>query len=88
MWGVDLHIHRGSRARLFAEIANVFAGGEVRPTIDNMERVFQGIMKAVPRLRLETGAKSLFEPRIFKEIVVLARALSDLIVQAGKKGRD
>jgi hypothetical protein len=80
LWGVDLHIHRSSRRRLFAEIANIFAGGEARPTIREMEQIYKGVAKAVPRLKQDTGAKSLFEPRILKEVVTLARALSDRIV--------
>ena len=81
LWGVELHIHRGSRKRLFAGIANVFAGGIARPTIGQMERIYQGLVNALPRLKLESGAKSVFEPRIFKEMVTLARVLSDRIVK-------
>jgi len=39
------------------------------------------MLKALPRMKLETGTKSLFGPRIFKELVTLARVLSDRIVK-------
>ena len=79
--GVDLHIHRGRRKLLFAEIANVFAGATRDPLSEIWNKFTQAMLKALPRMKLETGTKSLFGPRIFKELVTLARVLSDRIVK-------
>ena len=81
LWGVDLHVHRSQRKLLFAEVANVFAGGSARPTIPEMELVYQQTVKALPRLEHETGSRSVFRPRIFREVVTLTRALSDRVVR-------
>ena len=46
-----------------------------------MERIYQGVIKALPRLKKDTGASTVFAPRMFKDVVTLARLLSDRIVK-------
>lgn len=74
--GSDIYIHNGKPRGVFRELCNAFVRLRSQPTVGGMERVLDGLVKHLPDLRSQSGASSPFEARVFKELVLAARALA------------
>lgn len=70
--GTDFHSHRGTVEGVLSSLCNAFVGRTPHPTVPRMKTVFR---RAIPDLKLNAGAKSLFEARVFNDLVIAARAL-------------
>jgi hypothetical protein len=71
--GTDACIHDGKPEGIFRELGNALVRSADQPTVDQMNAVYRNIRAASPVILRNSGAKSLFEARVFRELVVLAR---------------
>lgn len=79
--GTDPYIHGGTIAGVFREIGNAFVRGRRQPTIAQMRAIYREIRKHLPGIQRQTGASSVFEASVFKQIgVVASTAASALVV--------
>ena len=78
--GTDPLIHDGIVKGVFRELGNAFVTTKHNPQIVHMNRIYRELRKASPLIMRSAGAKSLFEARVFKEVVVLATAYARKIV--------
>jgi hypothetical protein len=51
-----------------------------RPTVLQMEKIFQGLTLALPRIQSRAGARSPFTARVFDDLRILAASLTDRYV--------
>ena len=56
-------------------LCNAFVSRTQHPTVPRMLRVYRLLRRDIPDLQKDAGAKTLFEARIFTELVVAARLL-------------
>lgn len=78
--GTDFNIHHGRASGVFSELTSAFIRSGRRATVRQMRRIFRGLKEAQPGLMRDAGTKSWFSPRVFDDLKVLARKLSDLYV--------
>jgi hypothetical protein len=71
--GTDAYIHDEQPRGVFRELGNALVRSADQPTVQQMNSVYRNIKAASPSIMKSAGAKSLFEARVFKELVVLAR---------------
>jgi len=74
--GTDIYIHNGMVRGVFTELCNAFVRLKSQPTAQEMEETYLRLKKLLPELQKQTGAHSPFEARIFRDLVVTARALT------------
>lgn len=74
--GTDIYIHHGKVRGVFTERCNAFVRLKSQPTARQMEEIYLRLKRLLPQLQKQTGAHSPFEARIFRDLVVAARALS------------
>ena len=72
--GTDVYIHDGTASGVFRELTNAFVRSRRQPTIPQMQEVYAGPQKALPRIRRDAGAKSIFSAGVLKELLVVAGA--------------
>jgi hypothetical protein len=75
--GTDAYFHRGRMQGVFRELGNAFVRSERQPTVQDMEQVLQGLQESLPRLLRRAGTRSPFTARVFSDLRVLARALTE-----------
>lgn len=73
--GTDFHIHNGTVAGVLSALCNAFVSRSQRPTVPRMMRVYRSLRRAIPELCRDVGAQTLFEARIFDELVLATRRL-------------
>ena len=78
--GTDVYIHRGRPSGIFGELTNAFVRAERRPSVVQMRRILKRLLEELPVLMRNAGARSCFSARVFDDLKVLARELSDLYV--------
>lgn len=71
--GSDPYIHDGTAAGVFRELSNALVSARRQPSVRQMRVIYADLQRAAPKVQRETGAKSLFEARVFRELVLLAR---------------
>jgi hypothetical protein len=76
--GTDAYIHDGRPKGVFRELGNALVRSGDQPTVQQMSAVYRSIKTASPLIIRNAGAKSLFEARVFRELVVLARKYVEL----------
>jgi len=74
--GTDPHVHDGRPGGVFRELGNALVRSTNQPTAEQMRAIYKGIRKASPLITAKAGAKSVFEARVFKDLVVLAQELT------------
>jgi len=74
--GTDVYIHDGKPRGVFRELGNALVRTESQPAIDDMQFIYRKLRQNLPDLMERTGAQSLFEARMFKELVVAAARLA------------
>jgi hypothetical protein len=85
--GSDVHIHGGRPKGLFSELVNAFVRSRQQTSVQHMHRVFFGLKKALPDLLRKAGTKSAFKAKVFDDLRVLARALSEQYMMETTVGR-
>jgi hypothetical protein len=74
--GTDVYIHNGNVRGVFTQLCNAFVRLKSQPTTQDMEQTYLRLRDLLPKLQKQTGADSPFEARIFRDLVVAARALT------------
>jgi len=74
--GTDVYIHDGNARGVFTQLCNAFVRLESQPATENMEKVYRRLTDLLPELQKQAGASSPFEARVFRDLVVAARALT------------
>jgi hypothetical protein len=83
--GTDAHFHGARPAGVFRELANAFAPGERKATVQEMRLVFRKLQHGLPGIIRNAGARSPFTARVFSDLRVLA---GDLDSDTWAKHRD
>ena len=79
--GTDPFIYGSTPAGAFREIGNALARHDARPTAQQMQEMFDALQEDfIPNMLKKTGASSVFEPRPFAELVVMARKIAEAVV--------
>jgi hypothetical protein len=74
--GTDVYIHNGNPRGVFTQLSNAFTRLKSQPTTQDMEKIYLRLRDLLPQLQKQTGAASPFEARIFQDLVVAARKLT------------
>ncbi|MGA7414967.1 MAG: hypothetical protein WBW33_31145 [Bryobacteraceae bacterium] len=82
--GTDPYIHDEKPKGVLRELGNALVRNADQPTMAQMYLVYRRIKIASPLIMKNAGAKSLFEARVFRQLVVLARTY----VELGRAGSD
>jgi hypothetical protein len=75
--GTDPYIHDERPKGVFRELGNALVRSGKQPTVRQMRNIYNNIKTASPLIVKNAGARSLFEARVFKQLVVLAREYAD-----------
>lgn len=79
--GTDPLIYGPTPAGILREIGNALVRHDVKPDAEQMRNMFEALSEEfVPYTLKKTGASSIFEPRLFSELVVMARNLAQSVV--------
>lgn len=81
MNGTDPHIHGGTVRGVFREIGNAFVRPGLRPSVRRMQRIYRELKRELPRILRVSGAKSVFEARVFQELGIVASAAAGAFVE-------
>ena len=76
--GTDPYIHDERPKGVFRELGNALVRSVDQPTVPQMTSIYRNIKMASPLIVKNAGAKSLFEARVFRQLVVLARKYAEL----------
>jgi hypothetical protein len=76
--GTDPYIHDERPRGVFRELGNALVRSADQPTVQQMTTVYRNIKTASPLIVKNAGAKSLFEARVFRQLVVVARKYAEL----------
>lgn len=74
--GTDINIHEGTIQGVMRELCNMFVRHSVRPEVPDLMRIYRAVRSKLPALKQKTGARSLYEPRIFVELCYAAADLT------------
>lgn len=74
--GTDPHIHDGKVEGVLRELCNAFTRGKGQPTVPDMMKTFRAISRRAPSIIGDTGARDLFEARVFQELCWEAKIAS------------
>lgn len=74
--GTDIYVHGGSPTGVFRELGNALVRARRSPKVADMEFVFSDLKTMLPVLMAETAARSAFEARVFRDLVVYARRIA------------
>lgn len=78
--GTDPYIHEEKQQGVFRELGNALVRSSNQPTVGQMRTIYNNIKKASPLIVKDAGAKSVFEARVFRQLVVLARKYTELTI--------
>ncbi|HEY1336943.1 MAG TPA: hypothetical protein VGF59_05505 [Bryobacteraceae bacterium] len=76
--GTDPYVHDGKPRGVFRELGNALVRSANQPTVQQMNDILRNIKTASPLIIRNAGAKSLFEARVFRQLVVLATKYAEL----------
>ncbi|MDQ2924764.1 MAG: hypothetical protein M3R43_04320 [Acidobacteriota bacterium] len=72
MAGSDFNIHDGTPMGVMRELCSAFVNQRNRPDVPTMMRRYAIVQDAVPLIIQRAGAKSIYEARVFAELVFAA----------------
>lgn len=75
--GTDAYLHEGTVEGVFRELAKAFVRADRQPSVQQMQRLYTNLEKALPRILHEAAAPDPFNARAFKDIVVFTSALAE-----------
>jgi len=80
--GTDCNIHGGTEEGVMRELCNAFVRRKRRVTVPEMLEIHRELKKQVPGLMIRSGAASVFEPRIFDDLLLAVGELRDAMLFA------
>jgi hypothetical protein len=78
--GTDPLIHDGTPMGLFRVLGDALTKPKFEPSVQHMHLIYNGVLTASRRILRSTGSKSLFGPRVFRKLVVLATLYAELTI--------
>lgn len=75
--GTDAYVHDGSAEGIFREIGNALVRTARQPTVQDLRTIHESLRAIVPEIIDRTAAKSVFEARAFRQLVVEASMLAN-----------
>ena len=75
--GTDCNIHKGTPEGVMRELCNAFVRRKNRPSVAQMMQTYTFLHRSVPELKQHSGAQTIFEARIFRDLLVLAAQFRD-----------
>jgi len=78
--GSDVYLHDGKPNGVLAELSNAFVRSDRQPTVDQMRAIYRQLRRAKQTILHDSGAKTLFAARPFKDLSTLASALADEVI--------
>jgi hypothetical protein len=79
--GTDPFVHGGTIAGVFSELSNMFVRNKRQPSIQHMALIYREIRNNLPIILSLAGSSSLYTPRVFKNLCVIASASAARIVR-------
>jgi hypothetical protein len=76
--GTDVDIHNGTVEGVLRELRNSLVRRKHQPTMLELRQIFSDLKRASSKLKREHGTSTLYDSRMFRELVVLAREASKL----------
>jgi len=76
--GTDPLLHNGTPVGILRILGDVFQKSRFQPTIAHMEAIYRDMARASPIVMKAARSSSLFEPRVFRQLVVLATEYAQL----------
>jgi hypothetical protein len=70
--GSDPYIHGGSPDGVFRQLGNALTHAVRQPSVGDMNSVYRSLRRALPPVLATAGARSVFEARVFRELVLTA----------------
>jgi hypothetical protein len=80
--GTDVYVHRGTVDGLLGQLSNALVRSDHQPTMDQLREIFNDLKRSCQKLKRDNGASSLYDARMFKELVVLARKYSEIRISS------
>jgi len=77
MAGSDFNIHDGTPQGIMRELCSAFVRQNKRPEVPAMMRQYKAVQAAIPDIMKQTGAKSIYEARVFTDLVLAASTPTD-----------
>jgi len=74
--GTDAYVHDGKPIGIFRELCNALVRTQRAPDVAEMAGIHRRLSKAVPGILRRAAAKSLFEARVFKDLVFTAQVVA------------
>jgi hypothetical protein len=78
--GTDVYVHNGTPAGVFRELCNALILADHQPTVAQMSAVYRGLRRRLSGVKKGAGAKSVFEARVFADLIVVAQGLAAELV--------
>lgn len=75
--GTDCNIHLGTPEGVMRELCNSFIRQKHKPSVRKMMRTYGSLNRSVPELKKHSGAQTIFEARMFRDLLVLAAQFRD-----------
>jgi hypothetical protein len=72
MAATDFNIHGNTEQGVMRELCNAFVRPGPRPTVPAMMKRYADVLDFIPKLRRDTGLRTLYEARAFDELVAFA----------------
>ena len=72
--GTDINIHDGQVRGVMRELCNMFARHAVRPDVTDLMKRYRELRLALPQIQRQAGSRTLYEPRVFKDICYVANS--------------
>lgn len=75
--GTDCNIHGGTVEGVMRELCNAFVRRSYRPTVEQMMQTYRKTQQLLPEMLRRTRARSLYEARVFEDLITLAAQIRD-----------
>jgi len=82
--GTDPYIHGERPKGIFRELGNALVRSANQPTLQQVTAIYRNIKTASPLILKNTGARSVFEARVFRQLVVLGTKYAELDRASGQ----
>lgn len=85
--GTDEYVHGGTPRGVLRALANALVRQRQRPSVDDLEVIYEALRLAAEEIKRRLRADSLFEARAFRELVVTARMSERGLAEARRSDR-
>jgi hypothetical protein len=85
--GTDVYVHEAKIDGVFRELCNAFVRLGRRITVQQMKHVYRDVRKSLPEIVRTAGARSIFEPRVFRDLCFLASRSANRHAASSRRSR-